>query len=59
MRCPKDRQLRNVLAYKTFEVQAEFASELNVVLKCPGCGHLFSPGLSETEMRRLLRASVI
>jgi hypothetical protein len=58
MRCPKDRQLRNVLAYKSFEVQAEFADELNVVLKCP-CGHIFSPGLSEAEMRGLLRASVV
>jgi hypothetical protein len=45
--------LRNVLAYKAFEVVEEFSDELNVVLKCPGCGHLFSPGPSQSDMRRM------
>jgi hypothetical protein len=54
LRCPKDKQLRNMLAYKTFEVQEEFADELNVIFKCP-CGHLFSPGLSTRELKGLLR----
>ena len=39
-----------MLAYKHFEITPEFADELNVVLKCPGCGHIFSPGLSYGEM---------
>jgi hypothetical protein len=56
LRCPKDGRLRNVLAYKAFGIVEEFADELNPVLKCPGCGHLFSPGLSDDEMIQALRA---
>lgn len=43
-----------MLAYKHFEILPEFASELNVVLKCPGCSHIFSPGLSYQEMEIIL-----
>lgn len=44
--------LRNILSYKTFEVVAEFSDELNVVMKCQ-CGHIFSPGLSTSELKVL------
>jgi len=54
IRCPKDRLLRNMFAYKTFEVSPDFADELNVVLKCP-CGHIFSPG-NIGELRDRIRA---
>lgn len=56
LRCPKDHQLRNVLAYKPFQIAEEFADELNVVLKCP-CGHIFSPGLSSADMRVMANGS--
>jgi hypothetical protein len=52
IRCPKDRTLRNMFSYKTFEVEPEFADELNVILKCPSCGHLFSPTVSASTIRR-------
>jgi hypothetical protein len=45
--------LRNILAYKAFDVEQEFADELNTVLKCP-CGHIFSPGPSSNELSRML-----
>lgn len=55
IRCPKDGILRNMFAYKTFEVVPEFADELNPVLKCP-CGHIFSPGSNTDEMSLKMRA---
>jgi hypothetical protein len=54
IRCPKDGILRNMLAYRTFEIVPEFADELNPVLKCP-CGHLFSPGPDGAILRERLR----
>lgn len=50
LRCPKDKQLRDILSYKRFELSKEFQNQLNVVLRCEFCGHLFSPHLKESEM---------
>jgi hypothetical protein len=53
IRCPhpRDLKLRPIFAYKTFEISAQFESELNPVLKCP-CGHIFSPGVDAETIRR-------
>lgn len=59
--CPKCEHRRDILAFKHFEVVEEYSDELNVVLKCP-CGHIFSPGMSDSEISeimRLIRGSVI
>jgi hypothetical protein len=50
LRCPHDKQLRHLNAYKAFEVKEQFQRELNVVLKCGACGHVFSPALEPAEM---------
>lgn len=50
LRCPHDKQLRHLNAYKPFEVKEQFHEQLNVVLKCPACGHVFSPALEPEEM---------
>lgn len=58
MRCPRDRQLRNILAYRPLEDKAEFAEETNPIVKCPDCGWIFSPGGSERErVATMLRES--
>ena len=51
LRCPHDKQLHDILTYKRFDLPNEFESQLNVVLKCIFCGHLFSPCLSSSEMK--------
>lgn len=53
LRCPHDKQLRHVTDYMSFDRSDEFASELNVVLKCR-CGHIFSPGVTDDEMKRIV-----
>ena len=49
LRCPRDKILRDILAYRVFEVSEEFAHELNVIMRCP-CGHIFSPALTTDEI---------
>jgi hypothetical protein len=49
LRCPHDKQLRHVQKYIAFDRSPEFVGELNVVYKCE-CGHIFSPGLSDSEL---------
>ena len=46
-----------MLAYKHFEINPSFANELNVVLKCPDCSHIFSPALSLDDMRIIVAAN--
>lgn len=50
LRCPHDKQLHDILSYKRFDLSAEFANQLNVILRCIQCGHLFSPALNQVEM---------
>jgi hypothetical protein len=50
LRCPHDKQLHDVLSYKRFDMTREFELELNEVLKCMSCGHIFSPALRDSEM---------
>lgn len=50
LRCPHDKQLHDVLSYKRFDLIREFQTQLNVVLKCMSCGHVFSPHLTDSEM---------
>lgn len=53
LRCPHDKQLHDVLTYKRFDLPYEFEKQLNVVLKCVFCGHLFSPILGIEEMKMI------
>lgn len=55
LRCPHDKQLRHIQDYIAFDRAGEFAGELNVVYKCH-CGHIFSPGMNDVEMRDLVVA---
>jgi hypothetical protein len=50
LRCPHDKKLHDVLSYKRFDIPAEFSTQLNVILRCFQCGHLFSPALDQVEM---------
>lgn len=56
LRCPhpNDLRLRPMFAYKAFEISPDFTDDLNIVLKCPGCGHIFSPGANAAQLRRSL-----
>lgn len=56
LRCPHDKQLHDVLSYKRFDLPHEFETQLNVVLRCLFCSHVFSPHLDEQEMN-LIRES--
>lgn len=58
MRCPRDRQLRNILAYRTFEQKEEFDGETNPVVRCPDCGWIFSPGGEYREMLEVFQRSI-
>jgi len=56
LRCPHDKQLHDILSYKRFDLPNEFATQLNVVLRCIQCGHLFSPALNSIEMNMVEEA---
>lgn len=51
LRCPHDKQLHDLLTYKRFDLPDEFATQLNVVLRCLYCSHVFSPHLDDQEMK--------
>jgi uncharacterized Zn finger protein len=53
LRCPHDGKLHDVLTYKRFDLPNEFESQLNQVLRCTSCGHVFSPHLNDEEMRMI------
>lgn len=57
LRCPHDKQLHDLLSYKRFDIAPEFQTQLNVVLRCLFCSHVFSPHLDDQEMN-LIRESV-
>lgn len=46
MRCPRCRELQDILNYSVLEQKAAFAHETNPVYKCPKCRWAFSPALS-------------
>jgi hypothetical protein len=50
LRCPHDKQLHDLLSYKRFDLPNEFATQLNTVLRCMFCSHVFSPHLNNSEM---------
>ena len=50
LRCPHDKQLHDILTYKKFDLPNEFETQLNQVLRCTSCGHVFSPHLNDEEM---------
>ena len=56
LRCPHDKQLHDVLSYKRFDITREFEAQLNVVMKCMSCGHIFSPHLTDSEMNLVQEA---
>jgi len=51
LRCPHDKHLHDLLSYKRFDLPREFETQLNPVLRCGYCSHIFSPHLDDAEMR--------
>lgn len=43
MRCPRCKELHDVLRYMPLGLIEEFAAETNPIYKCPGCNWVFSP----------------
>lgn len=43
MRCPRCKQLHDILKYVPLEQKKEFELETNPVYKCPQCRWIFSP----------------
>lgn len=43
MRCPRCKNLHDILDYRPMAQIEEFASETNAVYKCPSCRWIFSP----------------
>lgn len=56
LRCPHDKQLHDILSYKRFDLPHEFETQLNVVLRCLYCNHVFSPHLNDSEMSLIQEA---
>lgn len=56
LRCPHDKQLHDILSYKRFDLPYEFQTQLNVVLRCAFCSHVFSPHLYDEEMKIICEA---
>lgn len=50
LRCPHDKKLHDVLSYKKLDLPREFQTQLNIVLRCVYCSHVFSPYLEDSEM---------
>jgi hypothetical protein len=53
LRCPHDKQLHDILSFNRFDLSREFQDELNVIIKCSFCGHIFSPALNSHEMKEI------
>lgn len=51
MTCPRCREKHDILRYVPMGVIEEFADETNPIYKCPTCRWVFSPALSEDELR--------
>jgi uncharacterized protein with PIN domain len=43
MRCPRCKELHDILAYVPMKQIPEFAAETNPIYKCPSCRWIFSP----------------
>lgn len=56
LRCPHDKQLHDLLSYKRFDLPIDFETQLNVVLRCAFCSHVFSPHLDDGEMKLICEA---
>lgn len=56
LRCPHDKQLHDLLSYKVFDLPEEFKTQLNTVLRCVLCSHVFSPHLDTQEMTLIREA---
>jgi hypothetical protein len=56
LRCPHDKQLHDLLSYKRFDLPREFETQLNTVLRCMFCSHVFSPHLEDSEMKMIQEA---
>lgn len=52
MRCPRCKQLHDVLQYTPLMQIEEFADETATVVKCPSCRWFFAP--SPVNVRELL-----
>jgi hypothetical protein len=56
LRCPHDKLLHDILTYKRFDLPHEFETQLNTVLRCIFCGHVFSPNIDDEEMKFIREA---
>lgn len=54
MRCPRCKQLHDILAYVPLRVIPEFASETTPIYKCPNCRWQFAPCIDEEVIREWL-----
>jgi len=54
MRCPRCREVHDILRYVPMGVVEEFRTETNPIYKCPSCRWIFSPALTASEMRALI-----
>jgi len=51
MRCPRCRDLHDILRYVPMGQVEEFRAETNPIYKCPNCRWIFSPRMTLEEMR--------
>lgn len=50
MRCPRCKQLNNILSYIPMMEIEEFATETNPIYKCGNCRWMFSPAIYIDEL---------
>lgn len=50
MRCPRCKQLDNILSYVPMMEIEEFQTETNPIYKCPSCRWMFSPAVHISEL---------
>lgn len=54
MRCPRCKAKHDVLRFIPMGVIEEYEDETNPIYKCPSCRWVFSPALTEDELRAYL-----
>ncbi len=50
MRCPRCKELQDILAFRPLIQIQEFISETNPIYKCAICNWMFSPGPDLSEL---------
>lgn len=57
MRCPRCRELFDLLRFVPMGMIEEFRNETNPIYKCPGCRWVFSPALTIEEFKAMFGIS--